>query len=167
MKARTPKPKAEQPKKKRGAPLGNKNGKGGAREGAGRPKGTFKLEADAETLTLVEMLGKIQATNKEAGAKLGVTEETFVEFLRRESKAAEAFEFAKEVGKASLRSAQFKAALAGNATMLIWMGKQLLGQRDKLDHEVTGKDGGPIQTITTEMSAKEAAELYRQSLEQD
>ena len=75
--------------------------------------------------------------------------------------------FAKEVGKASLRSAQFKAALAGNATMLIWMGKQLLGQRDKLDHEVTGKDGGPIQTITTEMSAKEAAELYRQSLEQD
>jgi hypothetical protein len=140
-----PKRQGKQPKKKRGAPLGNKNGKGGAREGAGRPKGTFKLEADAETLTLVEMLGKIQATNREAGAKLGVTEETFVEFLRRESKASEAFEFAKEVGRASLRSAQFKAALAGNPTMLIWMGKQLLGQKDK--QEFSGPDGGPVRGV--------------------
>ena len=161
-KARASAPKQEQPKKKRGAPLGNKNAKGGAREGAGRPKGTFKLEASAETLTTVEMLGKIQATNREAGAKLGVTEETFVEFLRRESKAAEAFEYAKEVGKASLRSAQFKAALAGNATMLIWMGKQLLGQSDKLDHEIYGKGGGPVQSQVTVMTKEEFEALAKQ-----
>jgi hypothetical protein len=147
-------------KRKRGAPLGNKNAKGGKREGAGRPKGTFKLKADNATLATVETLGKIQATNKEAGARLGVTEETFVEFLRREEKAAETFEFAKEVGKASLRSAQFKAALAGNPTMLIWMGKQLLGQTDKITNQHTGPNGGPMMAMTGEMTAKEAAEAY-------
>ena len=34
-------------------------------------------------------------------------------------------------GKISLRRAQFKAANGGNITMLIWLGKQYLGQRDK------------------------------------
>jgi len=144
--AKTP---PEAPKRKRGAPLGNKNAKGGKREGAGRPKGIFKLNADDATLAMVETLGKIQATNKEAGARLGVTEETFVEFLRREEKAAETFDFAKEVGKASLRSAQFKAALAGNPTMLVWMGKQLLGQKDKID---VGSD--PDRPIKAEMTFK-------------
>jgi hypothetical protein len=32
--------------------------------------------------------------------------------------------------KQSLRMAQIKAALAGNPTMLIWLGKNLLGQSD-------------------------------------
>lgn len=31
-------------------------------------------------------------------------------------------------------------------------------------HEVTGKDGGPVATIAAEMSAAEAAELYRSML---
>ena len=35
----------------------------------------------------------------------------------------------------------------GNATMGVWLGKQLLGQRDMAQTEVTGKDGGPIMTI--------------------
>jgi hypothetical protein len=125
------------------------------------------LQPDEETLKTLHGLGQIQSTNAEAAAVLGVARETFEQFLGRHEKASEAFDRGKEKGKSSLRRAQFKSAIDGNATMLIWMGKQLLGQRDKLDHEVSGKDGGPIQTITTEMSAKEAAELYRQSLEQD
>ena len=36
-------------------------------------------------------------------------------------------------GKISLRRAQFQAALAGNVTAQIWLGKQVLGQRDNLD----------------------------------
>ena len=28
--------------------------------------------------------------------------------------------------------------------MLIWLGKQHLGQRDKSDQEITGKDGTPL-----------------------
>jgi hypothetical protein len=35
-------------------------------------------------------------------------------------------------GKVSLRRAQFSAALAGNKTMLVWLGKQWLDQRDHI-----------------------------------
>jgi hypothetical protein len=49
----------------------------------------------------------------------------------------------------SLRRKQFELAIAGNATMLIWLGKNLLGQADK--QEVTGKDGAPLmQTVDRE-----------------
>jgi hypothetical protein len=37
------------------------------------------------------------------------------------------------VGKVSLRRLQWKAARKGSAAMLIWLGKQLLGQSDKVD----------------------------------
>jgi hypothetical protein len=44
--------------------------------------------------------------------------------------------------KASIRRKQFELALAGNITMLIWVGKNLCGQADK--SEVTGKNGEPL-----------------------
>lgn len=40
-------------------------------------------------------------------------------------------------GKVSLRRAQFKAAEAGNPTMLIWLGKQTLGQSDRTEVAAT------------------------------
>ena len=42
-------------------------------------------------------------------------------------------------GKISLRRSQFKAANEGNTTMLVWLGKQYLGQRDKSDIELNAK----------------------------
>ena len=33
----------------------------------------------------------------------------------------------------SLRRAQYQKALDGNPTMLIWLGKQILGQRERVD----------------------------------
>jgi ubiquinone biosynthesis protein UbiJ len=40
--------------------------------------------------------------------------------------------------KPKLRKAQFDCALGGNATMLIWLGKQYLGQIDKQEMKVDG-----------------------------
>jgi hypothetical protein len=37
----------------------------------------------------------------------------------------------RELGKISLRRAQFEKALSGNVVMQIWLGKQHLDQRDK------------------------------------
>ena len=37
------------------------------------------------------------------------------------------------VGKASLRQAQFRKAMEGNPAMLIWLGKQMLGQKDRAE----------------------------------
>lgn len=39
-------------------------------------------------------------------------------------------------GRASLRREQFKTALNGNATMQIWLGKQYLGQTEKVEQQL-------------------------------
>lgn len=38
-----------------------------------------------------------------------------------------------ELRNASLRKRQFDLAMAGNAKMLVWLGKQYLGQADKIE----------------------------------
>lgn len=43
----------------------------------------------------------------------------------------------RESGKAKLRDLQFAQAKKGNVTMLIWLGKQYLGQTDKAESEIT------------------------------
>lgn len=40
-------------------------------------------------------------------------------------------------GKVSLRRAQWAAALKGNSALLIWLGKQWLGQMDRADIEIS------------------------------
>ena len=40
------------------------------------------------------------------------------------------------MGKSSLRRAQFKYALRGSHSLLIFLGKNLLGQKDKMDMDV-------------------------------
>ena len=49
-------------------------------------------------------------------------------------------------GKSSLRRRQYKAAMDGQPTMLVWLGKQWLGQEDKRDVSLHGADGGAIKT---------------------
>lgn len=48
----------------------------------------------------------------------------------------------KQLGDNLLRAKQYQTAMSGNVTMLIWLGKQRLGQADK--NELTGKDGERI-----------------------
>jgi hypothetical protein len=43
----------------------------------------------------------------------------------------------------SLRRKQYQVAMTGNVGMLIWLGKQYMGQRDR--NELTGQDGQPLQ----------------------
>lgn len=39
----------------------------------------------------------------------------------------------REMGKISLRRAQFEKAIGGNVAMMIWLGKQHLDQKDKIE----------------------------------
>lgn len=50
---------------------------------------------------------------------------------------------ASAAGKMSLRRKQFEIALSGNVAMLIWLGKQWLGQKEKT--EVSTEDNKPIR----------------------
>ena len=92
----------------------------------GRPKKVLTEEGEKA----VEKLSSFMCTEAEIAAFL----ETTVDTLHNKQND-EIFTAAKlrgqDKGKASLRRAQFKAADNGNATMLVWLGKQYLGQKDE------------------------------------
>jgi hypothetical protein len=92
---------------------------------------------------LVRRLAGIGCTVDEIAVACGVSIRCMFKRIEAEPELAEAIEEGRATGKATLRRLQWQGARAGNATMLIWLGKQLLGQRDKT--EITGKDGGAIQ----------------------
>ena len=53
---------------------------------------------------------------------------------------SEYFSQKRSQGKISLRRKQYESALGGNVTMLIWLGKQYLGQSDKSETQSTNTD---------------------------
>jgi len=108
------------------------------------PGGRPRLEFD---LRMVEDLGKIQSTHSELAAVLGVSVDTVERRLRDDPEFCSAYEKGLENGKSSLRRIQWKAALGGNTTMQIWLGKQYLGQRDQARQELTGAEGGPVAVV--------------------
>ena len=55
---------------------------------------------------------------------------------------AGAFAIGRQKCMSSLRRKQFEMAMKGDRTMLVWLGKNLLGQKDR--HELTGKDDSPL-----------------------
>ncbi len=93
----------------------------------------------------LERLAGLQCTEVEIAAYFRVSERAVKKALAK-PEFREAWERGKHTGLISLRRAQFQAAVEGkNPTMLIWMGKQLLGQRDIQAIEHSGPDGGPIK----------------------
>ena len=101
----------------------------------GRPVGSTKLQPKAETITQIRGLGRIQCTQEEAAAVLGVSCPTFVLFLRTHEKAMVAWKDGKGEGRASLRRAQFKMS-QNNPTMAIWLGKNYLNQTDRHEFDI-------------------------------
>jgi len=65
-------------------------------------------------------------TQREIAVTLGIT----IDSLSR--RFAEAYKKGVELCNSALRSKQVKLALAGNVTLLIWLGKQRLGQTETL-----------------------------------
>jgi len=83
----------------------------------------------------VDKLIALQCTRDEIASFIGVDETTLKDAIRREHGLdfPSYFALKRGAGKASLRRRQFESALEGNATMLIWLGKQWLGQTDKIE----------------------------------
>ena len=89
-----------------------------------------KIEIDAEQ---VEKLAMLHCTNVEMADFFGVDEAT----IRRNF--AEIITKGKANGKMSLRRAQYNSAIKnGNVTMQIWLGKQILGQKETMDISIDG-----------------------------
>ena len=118
----------------------------------GRP---VVLKLDEPTLTLVMGLGRIQCTQRECAAALGVGLGSFERFMERHPIVREILKRGYDTGLMSLRRAQFAKALDGNPTMMIWLGKQYLGQSDKLEHRMGETSDKPLKYVLSD------AELIR------
>jgi hypothetical protein len=117
--------------------MASEPGKGRAKHAGGRPRLQFDLRQ-------VEALARIGCTDDDMAAVLGVSVDT----IQRRKRSCAEFRGVIEKGRASLRNSlrrlQVKKALEGNTTMLIWLGKQLLGQSDRQRAEFTGAGGEPL-----------------------
>jgi len=112
---------------------------------AGRPRIEFDLAQ-------VEGLGQIGATAAEMAAILPASQSTIEHRMAdREGDFYSAYEKGNGVLKMSLRRTQIQAAMAGNTTMLVWLGKQLLGQTDKQDLRHAGARDEPV-SFTLELA---------------
>ena len=122
----------------------------------------IKKALTREQLNEVVELGKFQCSKEEIGYALGLSRTSiqkwtivgddlfYPEFV-------EALEKGKAMGRQLLRSKQVEVALddkhRGQATMLIWTGKQLLGQREVKALEVT-KMNDDLDILLDEASAE-------------
>ena len=121
------------------------------------------IEVDMD---LLGRLASIQCTQAECAAVLGVSLDTIKNRIKKATGAGyeDFYQRHADEGKVSLRRAQFKAALgasavaatgdrpatkavAPNIIMQIWLGKQVLNQKDR--QETTGADGGPVEMMVT------------------
>ena len=120
--------------------------------GKGDPKGgrpPFEL-SDEDYTRLINMM-RIQCTQEEICGIFGVTHKTLNEAIKKrgEDGFSQLYKKHQDEGRSSLRRAQWKAANDGNPTMLVWLGKQVLGQRDKqeLDHKSSDGSMTPPKTV--------------------
>lgn len=108
---------------------------------AGRPKANIDLQE-------LEKLAAMQATGEEIARWFKVGHATWERRAKKEPYRS-IIENGRAIGKVSVRRRQFELAMAGDKTMLVWLGKQWLGQRDNLDSQVSGPNGGPIEISST------------------
>ena len=107
----------------------------------GRPKKPLKYDYE-----LIKDLASIFCTQEEIANIMGVSVRT----LQRDDNFCRLYKEGIDGAKSHIRRVQLKLALNGNATMLVWLGKQYLGQREpQVDLSV------PIDEITDDMESYE------------
>lgn len=108
------------------------------------PRGRPKKPIDYE---LVAKMANIACTEAEIAAMLDVS----VRKLQKDKEFIRTYKKGLENARSSLRRWQFKSAANGNVTMQIWLGKQMLGQRDpdkkNLSGSEIGKEDGGVTII--------------------
>lgn len=106
----------------------------------GRPKITIDFE-------MVEKLCAMQCTGEEIAGVLKINYDTLNARINEEYGIGFSDYYKKhsQSGRASLRRLQWKSAQGGNTPMLIWLGKQYLGQRDIVEQHDNETKPEPIK----------------------
>lgn len=103
---------------------------------------------------MIEGFGRIGATYDDMATVLGVSTRTIERRMADDGEFRRAYKTGEADVNSGLRRKQIEMALKGDRTMLIWLGKQRLGQKDK--HELAGDPEHPIAVeglSTTELLA--------------
>jgi len=114
--------------------------RGGTRKNAGRKP----VEIGVEDW---EKLHAMHCSVEEIAGLYSVSTRT-IETRLKQRTYAEAAMRGRAKGKISLRRRQRQSAEEGDVRMLIWLGKQMLGQKEVVSNEITGPGGGPIKVAT-------------------
>lgn len=102
--------------------------------------GRKKVKIDYDT---VKNLAKICCTQEEIASVLGCSVKT----LQRRKQFNKAYQDGLNDARASLRRLQWKSAANGNITMQIFLGKNLLGQRDRFAEDERSEDKEKVTII--------------------
>ena len=136
-------------------------------------RGRPRVEVD---WALVERLCSIQCMAVEIASALNISVDT----LERRCKDDHGIILADYMlqkrgnGRIILRRLQFQAAQKGSIPMLIWLGKQYLGQRDKSNEEIEADREARLHTLfisskdreeVSKMTTEELKRVYQQRLE--
>ena len=114
----------------------------------------------------IERLAGLGLTREEIALCIGVSETT----IYNRQRESEVFEAAIKSGRANaardISNKLFELAKAGDMTAIIWYEKTRCGRTDKVAHELTGKDGGPIAitAVAQEQAAQQIVEWRRQQM---
>jgi hypothetical protein len=111
--------------------------------------GAKKIEIDWSQFN---KLCTIQCTLAEMASYFDCSEDTIENKVKEEHgvKFSEYYAQKRGKGKVSLRRTQFTKAMEGNIVMLIWLGKQYLGQVDKAESQVDGNQSLSINITQDE-----------------
>lgn len=103
------------------------------------PKGPSKPLSDSEFQQIIGMI-EIACTRDEICSVLDMSDDTLNRRLKDRGEVNFAALHKKHSGvcNSSLRRLQWEGAKKGNVTMLIWLGKQWLGQTDKVENNGPG-----------------------------
>lgn len=103
--------------------------------------GRKKIEVDLEE---VERLAGLGLTNEEIALSLGIGEAT----VYRKKNEDDSFDSAIKKGrikvKREISNVLYDKAIGGDLGSIVWFDKTRLGFSDKVSHEHSGADGGPI-----------------------
>lgn len=98
-------------------------------------------------LDQLERLCRLHCTDEEIALYFSVSVKT-IERRKKRPAFAERMDRGRAIGKLSLRRLQWQTANGygpQHGTMQIWLGKQLLGQKDRVAQEHSGPNGAPIE----------------------
>src|SRR6266851_5204831 len=97
-------------------------------------------------LAELEKLCSLQCTDEELAAWFNVTTRT-IERKRKKRAFADVMDRGKAKGRISVRRMQMKLLEQGNATMGVWLGKNILHQVDEIRHELFGHISTQLQVV--------------------